>query len=100
MAYQTIRTHTRPNTDEPFFFFTEQIRDYFKNTYDQTGKRTSYTVTKSPDDLQQIVTSIWVDEAAFNEYLSDPVIMANDAELVKYNTEFGIVSVWTNSEVL
>jgi quinol monooxygenase YgiN len=84
----------------PFFFFTEEIRDYFNKTYDQTGKRTSFTAVKSPDELQQIVTSVWIDEAAFNEYLTDPTISANDTLLVEYNTKNAIVSAWTNSEVL
>jgi hypothetical protein len=98
MAYKTIRTHTRPNIYVPFFLFNEEIRNYTDQTYNQTGKRVSVNTTLSEDELQQVTTSVWIDEAAFNEFLADPVIIRHTDLVQDYNKSFEIVSTWTSSE--
>lgn len=99
MAYQTIRTHTRPNVHVPFFLFKDEIRNYTDQTYTQTGKRLSINTTLSQDGLQQITTSVWLDEAAFNEFLADPIIASHTDLVQEYNKSVEIVSSWNNSEV-
>ena len=98
MAYKTIRTYTRPNIYVPFFIFNEEIRNYTDTTYNQTGKRISVNTTVSDNELQQITTSVWLDEATFNEFLADPVIVRHTDRVQEYNRSFEIVSAWTNSE--
>lgn len=98
MAYKTIRTHTRPNIYVPFFVFNEEIRNYTDATYNQTGKRISINTTFSEDNLKQITTSVWVDEAAFNEFLADQKIIDHTGLVQEYNQAFDIVSTWDNSE--
>jgi hypothetical protein len=83
----------------PFFIFNEEIRNYADQTYNQTGKRVSVNTTVSENELQQITTSIWADEAAFNEFLADPVIIRHTDLVQDYNKSFEIVLAWDNSEV-
>jgi hypothetical protein len=98
MAYKTIRTYTRPNVYVPFFIFNEEIRNYTDQTYNQTGKRISVNTTVSENELQQITTSVWADESAFNEFLADPVIIRHTDLVRDYNKSFEITLTWDNSE--
>jgi hypothetical protein len=99
MAYKTIRTNTRPNIYVPFFLFNEEIRKYIDEKYNQTGKRISFNTTISEDELQQINTSVWVDQATFKEFLEDPVICGNGDLVKEYNKAFDISLTIANEEV-
>lgn len=95
MAYQTIKTTTRPNVDSPFFAFGDQITNYINETYGTTGKRISNTVTISEDKLKQIVTSIWINKAAFTEFMADPQVMMSGNAVTAYNTEHNLTITWS-----
>jgi len=100
MAYQTIKTTTRNVTDIPFFVYNEQINNYVNETYAITGKRISNNITLSEDGLQQIVTSVWVNEAAYDEFKNDRWVSMTGTAVVAYNAEHNITETWTNLEVL
>ena len=99
MAYQTIKTTTRNATNIPFFVYNEQIHNYVSETYAITGKRISKNITLSEDGLQQIVTSVWVDEAAYNEFKNDQRVFKIGTEAALHNVEHNITTTWTNLEV-
>lgn len=99
MAYKTIRTVTRPNIYVPFFLFGEEIRKYTDETYNQTGKRISFNSTLSEDGLQQINTSVWIDQATFKEFLDDPVMRSHSEQVKEYNTAFDITVTKENEEI-
>jgi hypothetical protein len=100
MAYRTIRTTTRTDTDTPFFRFEWQIQNYINDTYVITGKRIASNVTLSQDGLQQIVTSTWVDLAAYNEFMADQQIVSQREAVVAYNLAHNITSTWDNAEIV
>jgi hypothetical protein len=99
MSYKTIRTFTRPNATIPFALFNQTITDYTNANYDQTGKRTSFSVELSGDQLQQTATSVWLDEATYNEFMADPTIVEMSNSITAYNNSVGISCNWNNSEV-
>ena len=99
MAYQTIKTTTRNVTDIPFFVYNEQINNYVNETYAITGKRISNNITLSEDKLKQIVTSVWIDEASYNEFKNDQWVLKNSAAVDAHNAEHDITTTWENSEV-
>jgi hypothetical protein len=98
MAYQTIKTTTRPNINVPFFLYNEQIINYIKNTYVATGKRISNTVTLSEDGLTQTVTSTWA-TGTFKEFRSDPQILMNIEAVDAHDLKHGITTTWDKAEI-
>lgn len=99
MAFKTIRTNTRPNIYVPFFLFNEEIRRYTDEKYNQTGKRISFNTVISEDELQQISTSVWLDQATFKEFIDDPVIARHGALVDDYNKAFDIVVTRENLDI-
>jgi hypothetical protein len=97
MAYQTIKTTTRPTMQTPFFIYDEPIKSYINDAYNLTGKRVSVHV--SDYDLEQVVTSVWKDEAAYNEFMADPRILLQGEAVNAHNAEHNITTTWNNSEV-
>jgi hypothetical protein len=92
MAYKTIRTFTRPNASVPFFVFGDAINNYVNATYNQTGKRTSLSIVES--ELTQTTTSIWIDESAYNTFMSDQHVVGHRQYVDAHNLEFGITTTW------
>ena len=76
MAWKGVQVRTIPNADTAFEKMSDEVIDYMKTNYDDTGKRTSFSVSSSDDDLVVTYTSIFRDEASKNEFLADSTITA------------------------
>ena len=91
MEIITRRLHIRPNLDQDFYRFTEELQSYIDDTYVKTGKRISLTWEYSEDLLTHTIESHWVSEEAFQEFLADPKIIESGKLMQEYNTAYGIV---------
>jgi hypothetical protein len=99
MAYRTIRTITRPSADIPFYKHEQSIINYIDTTYVTTGKRISNNITLSEDKLEQVVTSIWIDDATFKEFRADQRVAQLKASVKAHNLQHGIITTWDKTEI-
>jgi len=83
MAWKRVRVRTKPNSDTVYEKMSDEVIDYMKTNYDDTGKRTSFSLSSSDDGLVLTYTSIYRDEASKNEFLADSTIRT---ELIRRNT--------------
>ena len=88
MSITKIRTSTRPNTNIRFFEATEEDIQYISDKYVETGKRISRVVELKNNGLTQLITTVWKDQSAFDEWSAE-VVYHQDAN--NYNTNNNIV---------
>jgi len=98
MAWKRVMTRTIPNADTAFEKMSDEVIDYMKTNYDDTGKRTSFSVSSSDDDLVVTYTSIFRDEASKNEFLADSTIAAESTRRNTINASNGITKEITVDE--
>ena len=60
MAWKRVQVRTGPSA--AFEKMSDEVIDYIKTNYDDTGKRTSFSVSSSDDGLVLTYTSIYRDE--------------------------------------
>ena len=75
MAWQRVVKRTRPSVDVDWEPFSVDALNYVRTNYDNTGKRTSFSITLSENALEATYTSVYTDEAVKNEFLSDSTIL-------------------------
>ena len=85
------RVFTRPSADVAFYQPTTEFRTHYKAAYKETGKILSTTVTISQDQLKQVISTMWTDEATWNAYREDPICMDHFAARNAYNESISIV---------
>ena len=90
MAWKTVQVRTIPNADTPFEKMSDEVINYIKTNYDDTGKRTSFSVSSSDDDLVLTYTSIFRDEASKNEFFADSTIRTEGIRRNTINASNGI----------
>ena len=90
MAWKKVIVRTIPNSDTAFEKISDEVIDYMKTNYDDTGKRTSFSLSSSDDGLVLTYTSIFRDEASKNEMLSDSTISAESTRRNTINAANGI----------
>ena len=75
---KTTISWKRQNIDTPWWttITTNTYKDYVKAKYGVVGKRHSSKLTMSKDGLYLTSETIFADEAAFEEFSSDPMIRA------------------------
>ena len=86
------RVFTRADASVAFYKPTTEFRDHYKTAYKNAGKFLSNTVTVSEDNLKQVISTMWIDEATWNEYLADPICQAHFAARNAYYEANGITS--------
>lgn len=93
MSYTYKRTYTRPNLGVSFFKPDQAVVEYTKATFIDCvpPKLVTQSLGVSPDALVLTRTSVFIDEAAFNAWNTDPVIVANNQLLVAHNTQNNII---------
>lgn len=94
MTYSYQRVSIRENTSTEFWNFTSEQLAKIKSTYDDTGKRISFTVTLSDDDdggLHQTWTHVWNSVDDWKEYNTE--FAACWPERDQYNITHNIISV-------
>ena len=90
MAWRRVQVRTIPNDDTAFEDMSEEVVSYMKTNYDDTGKRTSFTLSKSADELVLTYTSVFKDEASKNEVANDSTISTEAARRDSVNAANGI----------
>lgn len=90
MAWRRVQVRTIPNTDTNFESMSAEVVSYMTTNYNDTGKRTSFSITSSDDGLVLTYTSIFRDEASKNEMLSDSTISAESTRRNTINAANGI----------
>ena len=73
MAWKKVQVRTIPNANTAYEQMSDEVISYMKTNYHDTGKRTSFSVSSSDDDLVLTYTSIFRDEASKNEWLKQNV---------------------------
>ena len=98
MAWRRVQVRTIPNDDTAFEDMSEEVVSYMKTNYDDTGKRTSFTLSKSADELVLTYTSVFKDEASKNEVANDSTISTEAARRDSVNAANGITKEVTVDE--
>ena len=98
MAWKTVLVRTIPDADTAFEKMSDEVIDYMKTNYDDTGKRTSFSLSSSDDGLVLTYTSIFRDEASKNEFSADLIIRTEATRRNTINASNGIVKEVTVDE--
>jgi len=98
MAWRRVQVRTIPNADTVFENMSDEVVSYMTTNYDDTGKRTSFNLSKSADELVLTYTSVFKDEASKNEMLSDSTIAAEITRRDNINAANGITKEVTVDE--
>ena len=99
MAWKRIQVRTIPAEGSVLFEpTTAEILSYIKTNYDDTGKRTSFSLSSSDDGLVLTYTSIFRDEASKNEFSADLIIRTEAIRRNPINSSNGIVKEVTVDE--
>jgi|TARA_R110000787_G_scaffold198196_1_gene309390 hypothetical protein len=103
MAWKRIQVRTIPAEGSVLFEpTTAEISSYIKTNYDDTGKRTSFSVSSGDDEYQnnpsgtiRVVVwefiSIFRDEASRNEFVEDSIIRTEATRRNTINAANGII---------
>jgi len=98
MAWKRVQVRTIPNANTNFERMSAEVIAYMKTNYDDAGKRTSFSVSSSDDDLVVTYTSIFRDEASKNEFLADSTITAESNRRNTVNANNNITTEITVNE--
>ncbi len=93
MAYTYKRIYTRPNLGVNFFKPDPAIPEYVRATFSNCvpPKLISQSLAISEDTYTLTRTMVFTDQAAFEAWNTDPVIVANNQLLDTFNAENGII---------
>ena len=98
MAWKKVHVRTIPNSDTPFEFMSDEVINYIKTNYDDTGKRTSFSMSSSEDGLVLTYTSVFSSEATKNEFANDSTISTEAARRNQINADNDITKEVTVDE--
>ena len=98
MAWKKVQVRTIPNANTPFETMSDEVINYIKTNYDDTGKRTSFSVSSSANGLVLTYTSVYSSEATKNEFANDSTISTEAARRNKINEDRGITREMTVDE--
>lgn len=90
----------RQSNEIEFYVEPQSFLDHVTSTYINTGKcirfREKSLIT---DDLSvQLVESEWVDQQGYDEFLSDPLSIANKELIIAHNQEVGVMLIEIGSD--
>ena len=86
MSYTASTISIRANTNVPFKDYSDEIKAYIEENYVVTGMRISVEKIISEDATTRTYTTVWVDQAAHETFLNDPIMLNYITELEAYNT--------------
>jgi hypothetical protein len=91
----------RPSNEIEFYVEPQSFLDHVTSMYINTGKCIRFREKSLIDaDLSvQLVESEWVDRQGYDEFLSDPLSIANKELIIAHNQEVGIMLVGIDSDV-
>ena len=100
MAWQRTSKEVRPDTDTDFYVAHEDTIAHIRETYEDTGKSISFSISLSEDTLTKTKTRVFDTEANRNAFLADSVIVADRAVFAQHCTDNSTTkSVVTNEEI-
>jgi hypothetical protein len=104
MSFIITATFARPNTSVPFFEPSEEIANYIKTNYRQTGKILSSNVSFSSDGLSETHHVVWSSRPTYMAFIEDPQYMAlmsaRDAHLNQYGITMDVQRIFGDGETL
>jgi len=87
MAWQRTTKEVRPNTDVDFYVADEDTIAHIKETYEDTGKSISFSISLSEDTLTKLKTRVFDTETNRNTFVEDSVIVADRAVFAQHCTD-------------
>ena len=87
MAWQRSTKEVRPDTDTDFYVAQEDTIAHIKETYEDTGKSVSFSISLSEDTLTKTKTRVFDTEASKNTFVADDVIVADRAVFAQHCTD-------------
>ena len=98
MAWRKVIERTRPSVEVDWELFSVDVLNYIKTNYDDTGKRTSFSMSSSEDGLVLTYTSVFSSEATKNEFANDSTISTEAARRNQINADNDITKEVTVDE--
>jgi quinol monooxygenase YgiN len=86
------KTYTRPSVDTPWHgsIINKEQMISIMTQYSQNGKLLYHNTMVGDSNLQFIHNSMWKDQAAYDEYMSNPILQEFWAARDLYNESVGI----------
>ena len=98
MAWKRVVKRTRPSVEVNWETFGVDGLNYIKTNYEDTGKRTSFSMSLSENALILTFTSVFSSEATKNEFVNDSTISTEAARRDSVNAANGITKEVTVDE--
>ena len=105
--YRVIIKHTRPSQSVEFFnpktstLVSDETRAHIRNNYVVTGKIVNSEESISPDGLDLTIAVVYQDEATYDAWKSDTVIVEGVYNIgVAHRESNGITSVVISAEAI
>jgi hypothetical protein len=105
--YRVITKHTRPNQTVDFFspktstLVSEETRLHIRDNYIVTGKIVHSEDSLSENGLELTITAIYQDEATYNEWKNDTIIINGMYNIgLAFRETNGITSVNISAETI
>ena len=103
MAYKTIRTSIRTDSNTPFFEDSAnltEVTNYINTNFRDTGKLVSKNIVLDADQTMCHTTVIWSSKQAWEDFFSDAYLTENFFIASKqYESENAIFSVFSGEDV-
>lgn len=99
MPIKNTTTFVRPDTANPFWTFTDTVQSHVDATYIVPGKLTPGLTQLSVDGLTRTRTVTWLDQAAQDAYIADPIIQAAYKEREQYCRTHSHTKTAVNQEI-
>ena len=93
------RTSVRPSTSVPFYFASEEYKDYFNTNYVFTGKMPLLHVVFSEDELTRVQTFYWASLEVLEANRADPITIRDHlTPLAEHNSLNNIIDTVVQEE--
>lgn len=85
MAIRVTKTFTRTSTGQPLYEISEEFRTHLDTTYITPGLQTNRSFNVSENGLTINYVTEWRDQAAYDQFMNDPVCKEMFALRKAYN---------------
>jgi hypothetical protein len=89
--FTTVRQYFRRYPDTPWYTESDEYKTHVDETYHSSGKIISSTAELDEDGLVLTKVVEWDSEESRNEFINDPIVIAEYAPRLEYQTLHGIV---------
>ena len=87
MAFKYTRAYLRPDLDTQFYVTPQELIDFIKEKYVDTGLCLSFREETAIDDTGLVieVISLWADQESSNQCKNEPLIQDDNLQRIEYN---------------